>query len=569
MKSVSSYSKTMQLNLLLFSYLIFASVFGFTYRYVINPDGISDLRFAGYIAEGKFLQSVSAGYSPFIAWTMSPFILMGFDGPIAARIAIALAGAGMLVCVWFLALRFNLSESARFLSVIIAALLISFWSIQNISADILFASLTLCYIYLVTDSRVITRRKISFLCGIAGGFSYLAHHYALPFFLVHFPTMMFLRGYLDREKAGYPWKNVLSSWVSGMTGLLIIVSIWVGIVSVKYGHLMVSAKGGVAHAIMGPKDVDRRHPFFVGGLFKPRDNYSIHVFEDPSEVKFKTWSPFESKEYFMHQLKVIRDNAVYILNHFVNKSPFFTYISVVGILVFIPVAFLLNPLSNSTNFLYSWVVLTFCIYCSGFLVLIARSPRRFYALMIVFMLLSFHFLEQMTNVLKDAITGRRKKVFALYLLIIVISAFTVKPGVQFLKSIHYLVTLEQINPYKEIAAQINTVQFPPPFAIIRSSQKPHTDTFISYYLKKQLLGRPLSKDVEGITQELKNADARSLLVFDNPEIVENLKRDKRYSYIASIKFKDNKRYESTVNINIKDHEIITGWDDGVTVFTLN
>jgi hypothetical protein len=137
-----------------------------------------------------------------------------------------------------------------------------------------------------------------------------------------------------------------------------------------------------------------------------------------------------------------------------------------------------------------------------------------------------------------------------------------------LKSINYVINFEQVNPYKEIADQISTIQFTSPYAIIRSSQKPTTDLYIAYYLKKQLLGRPLSKDVDGITKELRKADGKSLVVFDNPEIVEKLTSDNRYFHIASQKLKNNTRYEQTVNINIKDHEIITGWDNEVNIFTI-
>ena len=87
-------------------------------------------------------------------------------------------------------------------------------------------------------------------------------------------------------------------------------------------------------------------------------------------------------------------------------------------------------------------------------------------------------------------------------------------------------------------------------------------------MKKQLLGRPISSDVEGITQELRIADARSLLVFDNLEVVERLKRDKRYRHVASKKFKEDKRYEHAANRIISEYEIITGWDDEVNIFTL-
>ncbi len=553
----------LQLLIAFFTYLICATIFGLAYRYAVNPDGIGELRLAGYIAEGNFQRSISSGYSPFIIWLYSLFIFLGFDGLTAARIAIALCGAGLLLGAWFMALRFDLSQNMRLIAVLITALLISFWTIQFIAPDVLFAALLLWYLYLVTGPDTLSKRKVSFSCGIIGGFSYLSHHYAFPFFLAHFPVILFLRGYIDRNKKGFPLKKIFMSWGVGIVGFFIIAFIWVAVVSAKYGHFTISSKGPVAHAAVGPKG--KGHPFFSGGLYKPRNAYAIHVFEDPSEVQFKTWSPFENKEYFMYQLKLIKDNSVYIFNHFVKQSPFFVYAFVMGILVLIPIAYLLNPLNNEKKFMYLCLILTFTIYNSGFLLIVARSPRRFYALMIVFLLLSFHFLEEFRNGIRDVVTSRRGKILTNYLLIIAVFAFSLKPGVHLLKSINNIITIEQVNPYREIAEQINTVQFPSSYAIIRSSQKNYTDFYIAYYLKKQLLGRPMSEDVEGITKELKAADAKSLLVFDNLDIVEKLKNDKRYIHIASIKLKRDNRYLYAVNIK---QDVIKGWDDAVNIFVL-
>jgi hypothetical protein len=430
---------------------------------------------------------------------------------------------------------------------------------------VLFAALTLCYIYIVTSPDTLTRKKIPLFCGIVGGFSYLAHHYAFPFFIVHFPSILLLRAYIDGNKKGFPWKNILVACAIGITGFLIIVSIWIGIVSITYGRLTISIKGSIAYSRMGPKDIDRRPPHFYGGLHKPKDEYSIHVFEDPSELKFKTWSPFESKEYFLHQLRVINENLVYIFNHFIRQSPFFTYPFIMGTLSIMIISFILIPLNNAKKFLYLWVTTTFFIYSSGFILIIARSPRRFYALMIVFLLLSFHFLDELKNAVSDIINDRRKKLLTWCLLIIVVSAFSIKPAVYILKALKDIVTVAQFNPYKEIAEQVNVIGFPGPYAIIRTSQKPHTDYYIAYYLKKQLLGRPLSKDIGGITKELVAVNAKTLLVFDNLEIVEKLKNDKRYFHIVSKKLEKDGRYLHAVNIK---QDEISDWDDKINIFTL-
>jgi hypothetical protein len=237
----------------------------------------------------------------------------------------------------------------------------------------------------------------------------------------------------------------------------------------------------------------------------------------------------------------------------------------VGTLAIFPIAFFLNPLNNKKKFLYAWVIITFSIYCSGFLLLIARSPRRFYALMVILLLLAFHFLEDLINAMRDSISVRRRKLLTYYLFTIVVMAFALKPGVHLMKSIETTITYEQVNPYKEIADQINTVQFPSPYAIIRSSQKPYTDYYIAYFVNKQLLGRPLSMDVDGVTEELKAADAKSLVIFDNPEIVEKLRKDKRYIHAGALKLKNYERHLNPINTKVDE---ITNWDNEVNVYIL-
>ncbi|RJO59854.1 hypothetical protein C4544_07640 [candidate division WS5 bacterium] len=569
MKSVSLLSSGRQIIIILLTYFIFAGIFGFAYRYALNPDGISHLRLAGYIAEGHFYYSIVSGWSPLLSWLIAPLISMGFEGQFAARIAIALSGAGLLGCTCMFANRLNLSEKIKFIALVVSALLISFWTIQFIAADVLVAFLSLLYFYFVTASDILKNRKVPFICGIVGGVSYLAHHYAFPFFLVHFPASLFLKGYIDRDKDCFPLKKILASWGLGIAGFAIIASIWIGTMSIRYGTFTISSKGPIAHAAMGPRDIDRRPTHFYGGLHKPKNEYSIHVFEDPSGLKFNTWSPFESKEYFNHQMKIIRENILYVRDHFITLSPFFTHASILVLIALAPLSLLLNKNTSKMTYMYFWIVMTFLIYCSGYILLIARSPRRFYVLMIVFLLLAFHLLEMFNNVLSTVISARRKKVMTTYLLFIACSAFVIKPGIEFAKAMKNVIMVDQVNPYGEIAEKIRSIQFPTPYAIIRSSQKPPTDLYIAYFLNKQLLGRPLSSDAEGISKELLAAGAKSLLVFDHPEIVTTLKQNKMYIHLGTIRFNNVKKYSKTVNINIRDHEILTGWDSEVTIFKLN
>ena len=240
----------------------------------------------------------------------------------------------------------------------------------------------------------------------------------------------------------------------------------------------------------------------------------------------------------------------------------------VAILVIIPAALLLNQLNRRKKFLYAWAVLTFCVYCSGFLLIVARSPRRFYLLMIPFLFLSFHFMEELKIAFGKNGSERNKKILALFLVLIACAAFAIKPGRHLIRSAKHIATVEQVNPYEDIAEQIDVVDFPAPYAVVRSSQKLTTDYYMAYFLKKQLLGRPLSADLDAITAELESAGGKSLVVFDDPGIVEELKRDGRYIHAGSVRLYNNDRYEHAANWIISEYDIVTGWDSAVNVFTL-
>ncbi len=555
----------LQLLIAFFVYLICAAIFGLAYKYAVNPDGVAQLRLAGYIAEGHFMRSVTQNWSPLFIWLMSPFLFFGLDGLITARITIALSGALLLFFSWLFIQRFELSKNQSFIVLLISALLISDWTIRNIGADLPFTALLILYMYFLTHPNIINNKRISFFCGVSGGFSYLAHHYAFPFFIIHYPISMLLRKYFSRSSSRVFSRPLML----GFAGFFIICSIWIGIMSIKYGRLTISAKGGITYAAFGPKS-SGGHPFFKGGLYKPRDSYAIHLFEDISDVKYNTWSPFESREHFLHQMHLIKMNINYIVSHFVKSSPFFTYPFVIGILAIIPIVLLLTSLNREKKFLYLWVTMTFLVYSSGFILIIARSPRRFYVLMLMMIISSFSIFEELIKLFNEKFIQKewdiwKKGILMIYLLFIIIPAFSLKPAIHLLKSFKNVATLEYVNPYQDIVEQLKQVDFPAPVAFIRSSQKGYTDLYLAYFMNKQLLGRPLSEDIEGITDELKSAGGKSLLVFDNLDIVDKLKGDNRYVYLTTIRLRNDERYWNFPNIK---HDEITAWDREVSIFVL-
>lgn len=524
-------SQKIQLSIILITYIFLASVFGFAHRYIIDPDGVSYLRLAGYIAEGNFQRSVTGYWSPLISWCMAPFLFLGIDGLITLRIVMALWGIPLVISIWLLASRFNISNDAKFIVMLIATLIAANWSSSLVTPDLLLMTLILFYLYVVTNPNIFTHKKISFLCGIIGGVAYLSKHYALPFFLVHFPLMLILMKY-TRNK-GVSFKAGLVHLVIGLIGFLMISSPWISLMSSKYQRLTISSSGNTTRAIAGPFKHPTVHRSFTG-LHKPDNDYAIHTWEDPTGMDNETWSPFENKKYFIYQLKLSLNNILTIIKYFISNSFVFGLLAICCV----PVAFLRNLHNPEKGFLYGWSVITVIIYCSGYIISWANQDRYFLPVMMVSLLLSFHFFEELkvrflSHEQKEASTW--KKYVLLSLFIVLALSFSKASAGRFLWSVTAKINTDNINHNKELAEDILTIDFPEPYVILNSDGRAAYDLYWAYYLKKQLLGRPVSGNLEEMTRELEAANAKSLIVFNNPAMVKELKSSDKYIHRSSIR----------------------------------
>lgn len=572
-------SRKSQFIIVALCYTILASMFGYAVRYgtdpqsgfVANPDIISYLRLAGYIAEGNFQQSITGWWGPMISWLLAPFLYFGVDGIIAARIVVALSGLGLVISSWLLAKRLNLSDDVRLIVSLIASLLISRWTVNNeidLTPDLLLAALIVLYFYLATTPDLLINKKAALLCGVVAGLAYLSKHYALPFFMVHFPATLVLMGYAHKDKKEIAIKRIMLQWGMGMLAFILIAGPWIMVISSKYHRFTIATAGKANHAIMGPDhklQVAFGHMSFHG-LHKPKETYMLYSWEDPSEMEYKEWSPFENRNNFIHQLKIIENNILTILKYLFYGSPFFSYTFLVAIFTLIPLALLLNPLTNEKKFLYGWTLITLCIYASGYVLTFAgirlkslgpslsNGSRYFYPMMIVMLLIAFHFFEELKkgfhNINKQIATETRNMVCTLLLLIVFMSAFTIKPGLHLFHTVRHLVTVKSENVSRNIAEQLRAVEFPAPYAVMGFYRNVAFDLVVAYYLEKQYLGGVISTDIEGVTKELRDAEARSLIVYDNLPAVQKMKSDSRYIHKATLEKNESKYINKETNIFI-------------------
>ncbi|MGH7820715.1 MAG: hypothetical protein ACREQ9_13170, partial [Candidatus Binatia bacterium] len=133
----------------------------------------------------------------------------------------------------------------------------------------------------------------AWLAGVLFGLAYLAKAIAFPLALMLTATTASLRAAIG--------ERVIGSFSRTLAGFAILALPWVALLSLKYGAVTFSVTAPIAHAVIGPPDVERFHPLLRG--FQAPSPGRITTWEEPSELPYAYWSPFESREYAVHQLR--------------------------------------------------------------------------------------------------------------------------------------------------------------------------------------------------------------------------------------------------------------------------
>lgn len=295
----------------------------------LNPDAVSYCRIAGYYAAGQWELAVTGYWGPLLSWLMVPLLKAGVAPLVAARGVMVLSGVVFLCGAVAVFRAFRLPRVALLAGAGIAAAWSVFWSVRNISPDLLMAGLASMAMAATLEAVLTPCRRLAVAvsnplaseeaatashrhgraarCAIAAGvwwgLAYLAKAVALPWaVLVTAGFALFAacgRPGLPRELA----LRLGTVWL----GLALVAGPWVAVLSLHYGKFTFSTTGPIAHALAGPGEESRYHPAMVT-LHQP-DAGRVTQWEEPSRMAYSHWSPFASGENFQHQLAVVARNA--------------------------------------------------------------------------------------------------------------------------------------------------------------------------------------------------------------------------------------------------------------------
>lgn len=330
------------------------------FQYVLNSDNFFYMDIAAKYAMGDFGGAINGYWSPLISWMLAVLMKISYyPYNIDLKILSLFIGFLNLLGIKLLSYRFKINDKIR--NVLIVSIIPFILSVSFIDSkpDLLVTFFITIYLYIILDHNYPNKIFNGFLCGILGALAYLSKSYAFPFFIVHFILFNLIYYFKGLKKIR---KNILINLSVGIIIFLFISGLWAGIISEKYGMITVGTASQYNYDMFGPNHGGTAY----SGLIKPEDPKLISAWEDASYFKLEGWSPLDSYNSFIYQLKLVYTNILATIYDFELFSVFSLFILLVSLLITIK----RDGFFSKDIILYSF--LTIIIYTAGYLMIVVN-----------------------------------------------------------------------------------------------------------------------------------------------------------------------------------------------------
>ena len=281
--------------------VVLVATLGWYHQNQINPDGVAYLRIASYYAHGTSEHMVSGYWGPMLSWFMVPW-LQWTSHLLAARIAMGISAIVFAAGSMVLFRKLELPPAGVVVGTALSALMSARFSVFAITPDLLMGGF-LCLGAACLLSRHWPSKWVpSVAAGVGGGLAYLTKAVALPIFG---GTLLIVSALwiLCRPREA---RAVLLRCLVTACAFCLLAGPWILVLSLKYGRPVFSTTARIAHAYMGPGNVDRSHPMWR--TFSKPESGRLTWWEDPTGMSYEYWSPFTSGKNLRHQLHIVLRN---------------------------------------------------------------------------------------------------------------------------------------------------------------------------------------------------------------------------------------------------------------------
>jgi len=289
------------------------------YRHQLNPDGIGYISVAERYLARDFNSAVNGYWSPLLSWLLVPLLAFKIDSILAAKILNLVFGFFVMLIACRLSQKLKVQLLFRTVLLLCLAPMLIYYVYSVISPDLLAVLLLLIYLDQLLELRPSTLAvSNSAICGLLGSLIYFAKSYHFFFFPVHFAAVGLILYFQSKKKTD---KKRVRQWLTlGLLTFLTIGTVWIYLISSKYGYFTISTAGNFNHDSINPNV--NIYPDNIVGLFKSPYQSAYSYWDDPSYIKLGQWSIFGSLSNFLYQNRLILKNINKTIN-LLQTSSFF------------------------------------------------------------------------------------------------------------------------------------------------------------------------------------------------------------------------------------------------------
>jgi hypothetical protein len=317
---------------------------------------------------------------------LTPFLAVGMEPLLAAKILNLLIGAAAIIALWVLTYRFEMSGPIRTVILFLAVPVILSFAFSDITPDLVLMFLLLVYLGIIFKQDYAASTRQGALCGFWGGLGYLAKSYAFPFFISHFLIMNVLCYF--RSETKQEREKVVRNFLTGVAVFALISGVWIGLISNKYGELTFGTSGKVAYKIRTAPGT-RGVAYLEQGLVEPPNATAINIWEDPSYLEIPADNSIKAGAYLKHRVKFTAGLISEIAHIFMDFSPLSIAIGIAYLLFWLRRFNKTTFQTMSAEVLYPTVAIV--IYAGGYS-LVYVVARHLWVICILLMLMGGYVL---------------------------------------------------------------------------------------------------------------------------------------------------------------------------------
>lgn len=466
------------------------------YRYQINPDGVSYISIARKYLAGEWTDAINGVWGPLLSWLLTPFLLTEMEPLLAVKVLSLLLGFFLIVGVERLLNQFEMSETVRGAVMLSMIPITLYFSLTIITPDLLLTCTLVYYFSLIFGKRYREDQFAGLKCGLLGATAYFAKGYGFPFFLSHFLLFNGLHFKASADQAQR--SKVLRNLVTGLSVFFLLSIPWITVLSHKYGELTFSTAGKYNRALVGPDSEGFFYgqPHYQRGFLAPPNETAVSEWEDPSLHELEHWSPWDSWDSFLYQIKLTVQNMFHVLMAFES----FSWLS----LLILAAAFwhaVRGLYEKQWRYDFIFPLATVILYSSGF-TLFHVEDRYLWINWVLLLLMGGSLMmlwgqrEWMNPVLKRIAV------------LLLVTSFVLVPIEGLFR------TANSGREVYDLSRQLAEMKIQ---GNIASNAKWHESMFISYYLGSQYYGVPRNDISGGLLEELKKYNIDYYFVWDGLE----------------------------------------------------